>query len=142
VYPSSVLKSDLPVVPREISPREISALGFDDLLTMEQAATILNISTDTATRRFENHPNVVDVGPLNGIRHLRIRRSDLRDFISSRSGLPRKPAETPRDKSQRSSKQATPLPTKKFSTKAERKKYIATRLDEISQGRTGRARCS
>jgi hypothetical protein len=141
VYPSSVLKSDLPVFFRELNPVESPSLALNELLTMEQVATVLNVSVDSATRRFENHPNVVDVGPLNGIRHLRIWRSDLRDFIHSRSG-PRTPSETRQKKPRRSSKRATPLPTKKFSTKAERNKYIATRLDEISQERTGRARCS
>jgi hypothetical protein len=55
-------------------------------LTILQIARLLNTSTSTARRRFNDHPQRVDTGPGNKRAHLRIPREAVLKFISERTG--------------------------------------------------------
>ena len=64
--------------------------GFDEYLSVEQVAQILNVSVNTVARQFENLPGTFDaVGSKEKMnkrrrRCLRIPRATLRQFIEAR----------------------------------------------------------
>ena len=62
---------------------------FSEYLTVEQVATILQVSTNTALRRFGNMEGVIDLGTPETLhkrrkRILRIPRQTLERFIAER----------------------------------------------------------
>lgn len=58
----------------------------DEFLSISQIARVLNISRDSARRRFKNHPAAVDVGPRGKRVIRRIPRSAILQFINERTG--------------------------------------------------------
>jgi len=65
---------------------------MSDLLTIEEVATILNVSPDTATRRFAKVKGVIDIGSpetpkRRRYRVLRVPKSVVEKYLLARGGL-------------------------------------------------------
>jgi hypothetical protein len=81
---------------------------MSDLLTIEEVATILNVSPDTVTRRFAKVKGVIDIGSPETPRRrryrvLRIPKSVVEKYLLARGGpvevkLPSRPEKAPKKK--------------------------------------------
>jgi hypothetical protein len=81
---------------------------MSELLTIEEVATILNVSPDTATRRFAKVKGVIDIGSpetpkRRRYRVLRVPKSVVEKYLLARGGSvevkpPSRPAKAPKRK--------------------------------------------